>query len=69
MKGKEEEYVDLCVICLVNAPDAQIRPCGHSMICRDCTRGAGDYEYMVKLRALAKLCSPEFFHDSSGKTL
>jgi len=30
--------VDLCVICLVNVPNAQMRPCGHSMICRDCTR-------------------------------
>ena len=30
--------MDLCVICLMNVPDAQMRPCGHSMICRECTR-------------------------------
>ncbi|GMH65078.1 hypothetical protein TL16_g04115 [Triparma laevis f. inornata] len=39
LKGKEEdEYVDLCIICLVNVPVAQMRPCIHSMICRECTR-------------------------------
>ncbi|GMH81991.1 hypothetical protein TL16_g09111 [Triparma laevis f. inornata] len=26
------------VICLVNVPDAQMHPCGHSMICRYCTQ-------------------------------
>ena len=30
--------MDLCVICLVNVPDAQMRPYGYSMICRECTR-------------------------------
>ena len=30
--------MDLCVICLVNIPDTQMHPCGHSMICRYCTQ-------------------------------
>ncbi|GMH79692.1 hypothetical protein TL16_g08226 [Triparma laevis f. inornata] len=34
LKGKEDEYVDLFVICVVNVPDAQMRLCGHFMICR-----------------------------------
>ncbi|GMH89484.1 hypothetical protein TL16_g11470 [Triparma laevis f. inornata] len=37
LKGSVE-YEDKCVICLINTPDAQMRPCGHSAICRDCTR-------------------------------
>ncbi|GMH86439.1 hypothetical protein TL16_g10541 [Triparma laevis f. inornata] len=36
--NEEEEYKDNCVICLVNVPDAQMCPCGHSAVCRDCTR-------------------------------
>ncbi|GMH58411.1 hypothetical protein TrLO_g7381 [Triparma laevis f. longispina] len=36
--NEEDEYEDKCVICLVNVPDAQIHPCGHSMICRYCTQ-------------------------------
>ncbi|GMH89068.1 hypothetical protein TL16_g11346 [Triparma laevis f. inornata] len=36
--NEEEEYEDRCVICLVNVSDAQMRPCGHSMICRYCTQ-------------------------------
>jgi len=35
---EEEEYEDKCVICLVNVPDAQMRPCGRSMIYRYCTQ-------------------------------
>ena len=35
---EEEEYEDMCVICLVNVPDAQMCPCGHSMICWYCTQ-------------------------------
>ncbi|GMH53501.1 hypothetical protein TL16_g01467 [Triparma laevis f. inornata] len=41
MKGpvdEEEKDEDKCVICLVNVPDAQMRPCCHFMICRDCTQ-------------------------------
>ncbi|GMH73722.1 hypothetical protein TL16_g06266 [Triparma laevis f. inornata] len=36
--NEEKEYEDKCVICLVNAPDAQMHPFGHSAVCRDCTR-------------------------------
>ncbi|GMH95907.1 hypothetical protein TL16_g13250 [Triparma laevis f. inornata] len=36
--NEEEEYEDKCVIYLVNVPDAQMCPCGHSMICRYCTQ-------------------------------
>ena len=35
---EEEKYEDKCVICLDNVPDAQMRPCSHSVVCRDCTR-------------------------------
>ncbi|GMH89685.1 hypothetical protein TL16_g11534 [Triparma laevis f. inornata] len=35
---EEEEYVDLSVICLVNVPGAQMHPCNHPVICRECTR-------------------------------
>ncbi|GMH87305.1 hypothetical protein TL16_g10811 [Triparma laevis f. inornata] len=35
---EEEKDEDKCAICLVNAPNAQMRPCGHSMICRYCTQ-------------------------------
>ncbi|GMH75768.1 hypothetical protein TrLO_g2659 [Triparma laevis f. longispina] len=35
---EEEEYEDKCVICLVNVPDAQMRPFDHYAVCRDCTR-------------------------------
>ncbi|GMH79238.1 hypothetical protein TrLO_g14969 [Triparma laevis f. longispina] len=121
---EEDEYVDLCVICLVNVPDAHLRPCGHSMIYRYCTQeqiirsqpcpicqkpissfefngneepylrwkevfdvleivgGMGSHhnvrvhletqalsitrsEDLVKLRALSKLCSRDFFDDPS----
>ncbi|GMH70043.1 hypothetical protein TrLO_g14466 [Triparma laevis f. longispina] len=34
---EEEEYENKCIICLVNVPGAQMRPCGHSIICRYCT--------------------------------
>ena len=50
LKGEEEECVDLCVICLVNVPDAQLRPRGHSMICRYCTQ-----ELIDSIRALPDL--------------
>ncbi|GMH54016.1 hypothetical protein TL16_g01586 [Triparma laevis f. inornata] len=36
--NEEEIYKDNCFICLVNVPDAQLHPCGHSMICRVCTQ-------------------------------
>ena len=36
--NEEEESEDKCVICLVNVSDAQMRPCGPSMICRYCTQ-------------------------------
>ncbi|GMH87765.1 hypothetical protein TL16_g10956 [Triparma laevis f. inornata] len=103
---EEEEYEDKCVICLDNVSDAQMRPYGHSAVCRYCTQelmprsepcpicpkpitsfeiegGKGIYytvrekmeqqvllitrrsEDLVKLRALAKLCSMEFFNDES----
>ncbi|GMH64799.1 hypothetical protein TL16_g04046 [Triparma laevis f. inornata] len=35
---EEEKDEDKCVVCLMNVPDAQMRPCGHSMICRYCTQ-------------------------------
>ncbi|GMH90197.1 hypothetical protein TL16_g11693 [Triparma laevis f. inornata] len=35
---EDEEYEDMCVVCLVNVPDALMHPCGHFMICRDCTQ-------------------------------
>ncbi|GMH64662.1 hypothetical protein TrLO_g9077 [Triparma laevis f. longispina] len=40
---KEEEYEDKCVICLVNVPDAQMCPCGHSAVYRECT-----HELMIR---------------------
>ncbi|GMH83138.1 hypothetical protein TL16_g09495 [Triparma laevis f. inornata] len=32
---KEEETT--CFLCMVNEPRAKIRPCGHTVTCRDCT--------------------------------
>ncbi|GMH67312.1 hypothetical protein TL16_g12930 [Triparma laevis f. inornata] len=36
--NEEEEYEDKCFICIVKVPDTHMRPCGHSAVCRDCTR-------------------------------
>ena len=38
LKGEEEEDEDKCVICLINVPDAKIRPCSHSATCRECAQ-------------------------------
>ncbi|GMH88658.1 hypothetical protein TL16_g11218 [Triparma laevis f. inornata] len=56
MKGpvhEEELYKDKCVICFVNVPDAQMRPCGHSAVCRDCTR-----ELMTRSQPCPICCKP-----------
>ncbi|GMH53567.1 hypothetical protein TL16_g01479 [Triparma laevis f. inornata] len=41
MKGsvdEEEEDKDKCIISLDNAVSAKLRPCGHSVTCRECTK-------------------------------
>lgn len=37
-RQKNEERIDLCVICQVNIPDVVLYPCGHMCLCKDCEK-------------------------------